>query len=233
MNWKTSAMTTGIGILAGGGARRMGGVDKAMLRIGEGTFLERILGEAAPQSDELLISVGSHEKNYPVPFPQIRDIFPDSGAIGGILSLLEACTSDRLFIIACDMPCFKGELISRVCSFVGNTEGIDVVVLTDSKGKRHPVCGLYRKSVRKTLRKMIEAGEYRITDAYARLRVRELPISETGFDDCALTNINTPESYRALCNNSLRLRKMPIALTALTAPIASNPEHPQPRAAKP
>jgi molybdopterin-guanine dinucleotide biosynthesis protein A len=202
MNWKSSETTTGIGILAGGGARRMGGIDKALLRIGKGTFLERIVEEAAPQSDELLISIGSREKNYPMPFPQIRDIFPASGVIGGILSLLEVCRSDRLFIIACDMPCFKGELVSRVCSFVGDAEEIDVAVLTDSQGRQHPTCGLYRRSVRKTLWEMAAAGEYRMMDAYAHLRVQELPVSAIGFDDRILTNINTPESYHALCGNS-------------------------------
>ncbi|MCE8441724.1 NTP transferase domain-containing protein, partial [Rhodovulum sulfidophilum] len=51
-------------ILAGGQGRRLGGVDKALLRLGGETLLERAVGRLGPQVERLALSANGPEAAY-------------------------------------------------------------------------------------------------------------------------------------------------------------------------
>jgi molybdopterin-guanine dinucleotide biosynthesis protein A len=186
----------GVGILAGGRGKRMGMIDKAMLRLGGRSFLERAVDEFARSGRELLISVGDRKVPYRLPFRQIEDRAKDRGAMGGILSLLGACESERLFIVPCDMPLLNRDLMKYVCDNAAATD--DAVIFRDGRGRAQPACGLYAKTAAKAFSRLAEGGNCSLKDALSHLRARILPLSESPFEDAILTNINTPDAYENL-----------------------------------
>ena len=73
-----------LGILAGGKATRMGGVDKSSIVLNGYTFMERIL-HSAGVFDRILIS---SNRQYALPFPVVSDFYADIGPMGS--SMIEA-----------------------------------------------------------------------------------------------------------------------------------------------
>ena len=49
-------------ILAGGLARRMGGGDKGLLRLGDTTLLQRVIDRLAPQVDAVALNANAHQE---------------------------------------------------------------------------------------------------------------------------------------------------------------------------
>ena len=75
-------------VLAGGLARRMGGGDKARVRIGGATILERVLARLKPQCPQIIINANGDPQRFasfglPVIADSVKD-FP--GPLAGILA---------------------------------------------------------------------------------------------------------------------------------------------------
>ena len=184
--------TGGAALFAGGRSRRMGR-DKALLPLKGALFLDRIMAELA-EFDEKLLSVGEADR-YAGAYPgwrHIPDSRPGCGPLGGLCAVLEACGSDALVVVTCDMPLYRAELGRWLCGRL--EEPWDAVVPAAPDGI-HPLCAVYRKRSLPALERCLREGERCLQSALKRLRVR--------YPDAAgrremLCNINTPEEYRDL-----------------------------------
>lgn len=177
-------------ILAGGRSRRMG-ENKAFLRLGKETFLERIRA-ALSCFDTVYLSVDSAEKYERTGFTLIEDLCPDAGPMGGIVSGLLSCPQPALFVAACDMP-FVDRGSVEVLLDAYKKEQKPVVAKT---GERiHPLFGIYPKSVLTGMLEMVERGEYRMMDFLERTDHAEVQI---GAGNRAAVNVNSREEYREL-----------------------------------
>ena len=73
-------------VLAGGSGTRLGGVDKALLRLGEQTLAERVLERLAPQVDRVAISANGEPARYAhLGLPVLADTVVGRGPLGGVL----------------------------------------------------------------------------------------------------------------------------------------------------
>src|ERR1700674_107635 len=108
-------------VLAGGQARRMGGVDKALVEVGGESLLMRTLDRARPQVKELVVNANGD----PARFRRFNlEIVPDRvhgflGPLAGILAGLEWIRENRpmarwLASFACDCPFFPADLVERL-----------------------------------------------------------------------------------------------------------------------
>ena len=187
------SMTAGA-ILAGGKARRFGGQDKARLIVEGRSIIERQVALLRTVTDEVFL-VG-HD---PVRFADIGlPVFPDrvsgAGAIGGILTALESTTSDRVLVIACDMPFLDGGLLRALLALAESGDGAWV---RTSRGPE-PLVACYRQQAHKQIREAIESGHLKAAELGARLTMRELTeqdIAAFGPVERLLANLNTPEDY--------------------------------------
>lgn len=182
----------GVGILAGGGSTRMGR-DKALLRYGGETLLERLARELS--GGELLISAahpGAYERfGYRVVYDERRGV----GPIEGIRRLLTEAESERLFLCAADMPLLRRELAEYVGEFVSSD--YDCCIVT-SGGRLQPLCGVYAKSALPVIEEQLAAGRYRLSDVLRRARTKYIPLEYTRFDARMLENVNTPRDFERL-----------------------------------
>jgi molybdopterin-guanine dinucleotide biosynthesis protein A len=176
-------------ILAGGEGRRMGGADKALLRLGGETLVRRAAGRLAPQVEDLAISANGD----PARLAGLGNaILPDEspmGPLSGILAALdraEALGASAVVSVAVDTPFFPEDLVPRlVLAAEGSPEG---VALASSGGQRHPTFGLWPVGLRHDLRDTLARGEARVT--YFADRHGAATAEFAG--GIAFLNVNTP-----------------------------------------
>ena len=181
-------------ILAGGASRRMGS-DKALLRLGGQTFVQRIAKELLRFSSKVNV-VGRTRDDLGLDLPTIPDIYEKWGALGGLHAALTACRTEWAAIVACDLPFVTAELVARL---FGLREGFDAVVPVQRDGIPQPLCAVYKAS--ECLGKaefLIKAGERRPAALLQSVRTRWVTFEELqDLRDAELffDNINSPEDY--------------------------------------
>jgi molybdopterin-guanine dinucleotide biosynthesis protein A len=182
-------------ILVGGASSRMGS-DKAQLRFGAQTGVERIAGNLQSLAQQVRI-VGSHDEFDASGFENVPDLLEHWGALGGIHSALKASRAKWIIVVACDFPLVTDALFARLWDFTG--ESFDAVVPIQADGRPQPLCAIYRRETCSTeLAKLIAAGEHTPRALLAQIRTRWVEFRElsdlTGAELFFL-NVNTPDDY--------------------------------------
>jgi molybdopterin-guanine dinucleotide biosynthesis protein A len=185
-------------ILAGGRARRLGGLDKSVLPVGERSVLDRQLGMLRALTPHILI-VGHDDPRYrEAGVPVVVDRIAGAGSLGGLYTALMAAPTQQIIVMACDMPFLTAPFLVHLAA---RGAGVDAAIPRDERGW-HPLSAAWARSAAPQLRARIDAGSLRIVDAIAELDVREIgPAELAPFDPDSrlLVNINTPDDYaRAL-----------------------------------
>jgi molybdopterin-guanine dinucleotide biosynthesis protein A len=100
-------------ILAGGRARRMGGVAKPLLAVGGVTILDRLLAALAPHAGEIAIAVADPSQ-APPGLRAIVDHAPGNGPLAGIAAARAALAAPWMIAIAGDMPYVTSDVIAAL-----------------------------------------------------------------------------------------------------------------------
>lgn len=196
------------GILAGGKSSRMG-ENKAFLMWEGQTLLEHLakLLAAEPEMDELLVSVAAPEEYQDLKgqwqeqtrLALVEDVRKGYGPLEGLYQLLAHGKHEWLFVAATDMPLVCPELIRQLQK--QPREDVQAVI-PRSKGRIHPLCGLYHKSALPVLEGLICRQEHRVRRLLEELSVRYVDLELLGMEASVLENVNTPEEYeRAVRRN--------------------------------
>ena len=182
-------------ILVGGASSRMG-TDKALLKLGGQSFVERIHTALSYITAKTSL-VGDFETQGLWPeLPTVPDVHVKWGALGGLHAALAACRAEWAAVAACDLPFVTGELFVRLAAL---RENFDAVVPVQADGRWQPLCALYRASAtRLRAAHLIAEGERRPRALLKMLRTRQVAfeeLSDLQGADRFFTNINTPEDY--------------------------------------
>jgi len=147
-------------VLAGGLARRMGGGDKARIRIGGATILERVLSCLAPQCSRVIINANGDPARFAdTGLDVVADDVPDfAGPLAGILAGLDwaarhAPGSKWLASVPGDCPFLPTNLVARLHE--ARIEAGTPLACARSGEWRHPVVGLWPVVLRDDLRKAL------------------------------------------------------------------------------
>lgn len=180
-------------ILAGGRASRMGGADKARLRIGSERILDRQLAALSGVADDIRL-VGGSTRREASGVRVIADAIPQAGPLGGIYTALLDARHDRVLVLACDLPFVTRDLLSRLAT--AGDEHDDAVIPRSARGLE-PLCAWYHRRAAGAIRTQIEHGALSVHTLVDVLRVREIgPEALAPFaGDEAFENINTPHDY--------------------------------------
>ncbi len=189
-------------ILAGGKNVRMGGRNKAFLKIGDKTFIEHQIERLKRVFKEVIISARIPDLYSHLNLPTVTDIIPDKGPLGGIYSGLIKASSFFSFVIACDMPFVNVELIEylkeQTLVGAGLPRPYDVVVPQSERGLE-PLHAFYSKNCIELIRKQLDSDALKIADFLSRVKVRVVTLEEVKHIENvynALVNLNTEEDYR-------------------------------------
>src|SRR4051812_20120762 len=120
MGTATNPSTLGL-VLAGGLARRMGGGDKALLRIGGATILDRVLERLRPQCSGIILNANGDPGRFAATgLPVVADDVPGfAGPLAGILAGLDWAAVHAPGIawigsVPGDCPFLPGDLLQRL-----------------------------------------------------------------------------------------------------------------------
>ena len=183
-------------ILAGGHARRLGGLNKAglILQPGGASVLDRQLARLRRVVDRTIIIANDAERFPGAGVPVIHDLVPDSGALGALYTAVHAAGTDWTLVIACDMPFISERLLAHLVS-VGRS--VDIAIPCTARGYE-PLCATYSRRCAGELRRLIDQRQFRLSDV-ARipgLRVHEVGREELetfGPEEVLFFNLNTPD----------------------------------------
>lgn len=182
-------MKIGCAVLAGGKSSRMG-TDKALLELDGKNFIKRLCDEF-DCFEEKIIARGNRSELEVTSWKIISDIYQERGPIGGLHAVLSACSSEAMFCFSCDMPFLQISLVEELCRHM--KKDVDAVIAVTADGRKHPLCGIYRKSVLLVLEEQILNGNNRMMAALQKIQVEYVCIDFQNSQQ--LKNINTPEEY--------------------------------------
>jgi molybdenum cofactor guanylyltransferase len=183
-------------VLAGGLARRMGGGDKARIRIGDRTILERVLARIAPQCACVILNANGDPARFAdTGLPVVADSVPDfAGPLAGILAGLDWAAVNRHEIadvvsVPGDCPFLPPDLVAGL--WRARRAARTPLACARSGEWRHPVVGLWPVALRDDLRAaLIEQQLHKIEIWTARHGVAIAEWPTTPFDP--FFNVNTP-----------------------------------------
>ncbi len=185
---------TGV-ILAGGRGRRMGGVDKGLVKLAGRPLIEWVLDALAPQVGALLINANRHREIYAgYGVPVIADADAElNGPLAGMLSALRAARTDWILTVPCDGPLLPPDLASRLIAALASD---DASLATVTERERiHPVYALMPVSLEPELSADLAAGTRKVADWVAR---RGPALADFGDRPQAFSNINSAEDVARL-----------------------------------
>ena len=180
-------------VLAGGQSARMGR-DKALLRLGGQTLLERALASAHRIAPRVAI-LGSREK-YAAPGERIiEDEFPGCGPLAGIHAALGTGETDLNVILSVDMPFvplkFSTYLLERARS-----RPTALVTVPRIGGIVQGTCIACRRSFRIVCENQLKLGLCKVEDSIRLANpqyIEEQEIRARGIGPDVFRNLNTPE----------------------------------------
>ncbi len=158
-------------VLAGGLARRMGGGDKARIRIGGRTILSRVLTCLKPQCTRLVINANGDPSRFAdTGLAVVADSVPDfAGPLAGILAGLDwgaahAPASKWMVSVPGDCPFLPKNLVGQLHEA---REAAGAALAAARSGEwRHPVVALWPVALREDLRRALIAEDLRKIESW-------------------------------------------------------------------
>ncbi|MGA7431170.1 MAG: molybdenum cofactor guanylyltransferase MobA [Xanthobacteraceae bacterium] len=184
-------------VLAGGLARRMGGGDKARIRISGTTILSRVLTHLKLQCGRIIINANGDPARFAdTGLPVVADSVPDfAGPLAGILAGLDWAAAhapeiDWLLSVPGDCPFLPRNLLERLHQ--ARLAASTPLACARSGEWRHPVVALWSVALREDLRRALtEENLHKIEIWTGRhgIAIADWPAEPVD----PFFNVNTPE----------------------------------------
>jgi molybdopterin-guanine dinucleotide biosynthesis protein A len=182
-------------ILAGGASSRMG-ADKAHLRLGGRTLVERAAAALGGVAGRVSV-VSSKPDAAAFGLPVVGDLLGGRGALGGLHAALAHASAEWAAILSCDLPFVTRALFERLASRRG--QDADAVAPLQPDGRPQPLCALYlRAACLPVTEELLRAGELRPRALLARVHTRWVSFAEVEDLENSghfFRNVNTPEDF--------------------------------------
>ena len=184
-------------ILAGGQATRMGGGDKGLLRLGQGTLLSSVIDRLEPQVAGLALNANGDATRFAnLGLPVLPDSIEGfAGPLAGVLAGLDWAAeqgAEMIVTAAADTPFFPCDLVPRLLLAADSmAHPLALAATPDVKRgtARHPTFGLWPVALRDDLRAAMQDGLRKVVLWTEKHDGREALFP----DEAAFFNVNTPE----------------------------------------
>lgn len=179
-------------ILAGGRNSRMGGRDKAFLRVDGETVFARTLAVLRRCFGQVLVVSNAPDKYRGYAVEVTRDELVGLGPLGGLHAALGRLPTPYAFVTACDMPFLREEPIRYLVSRLRDQDAI--VPCWD--GDIEPLHALYAARLHPRIATAAARGARALRDFLPQIAVDYVPQSAmegvVGAEE-SFRNVNTPE----------------------------------------
>lgn len=214
----TSTERFSIAILAGGQSRRMGR-DKALLPWGERLMIDQMISIArgVPESAETLI-IGDKPAYHGRGARVIADRFPGAGPLGGIATALAVAGTDRVFVLAIDMPLASPALISAIGSHQADADAVVPEAPDPSTGaiRLQVLHAIYHRRCLEPAQKCLCQNERRVQALLDVVTVERVGTEWLRAWDPELRsfeNLNDPDEYARARHSRRRLKEVGVSVS--------------------
>ncbi len=177
-------------ILAGGASKRMGR-DKANVLLGELTLLQHVSAAMQRVFPGVIVSVREHRPE--VDLPQVCDEPGVEGPLAGVLAALAQVKTPWVFIVACDMPFVRPDLIESLALYRAGHQAVVPVI----QGHAQPMAAFYAREVLTVIHThLASGGKNSLRAVFAQLSIRYVDATELAQIDPALRSfldLDTPQ----------------------------------------
>ncbi|WP_454320982.1 NTP transferase domain-containing protein [Streptomyces phaeoluteigriseus] len=129
-------------VLAGGGARRLGGADKPGVRVGGRALLDRVLGACVDARTTVVVA---EPRTTARPVRWAREDPPGAGPVAALGAGLCRVTADTVVVLSADLPFLGADTVRRLLAALDG-QGAEGALLTDADGRDQPLVAAYRTS---------------------------------------------------------------------------------------
>ncbi|MEV1081678.1 NTP transferase domain-containing protein [Streptomyces sp. NPDC050211] len=127
-------------VLAGGAARRLGGVDKPGVRVGGRALLDRVLTACAGARSTVVVA---DPRPTARPVTWAREDPPGGGPLAALDAGLRHTTAPYVVVLSADLPFLDERTVGRLLATLWDGPA-DGAVLTDPDGRDQPLVAAYR-----------------------------------------------------------------------------------------
>jgi molybdopterin-guanine dinucleotide biosynthesis protein A len=175
-------MTFDAVVLAGGDARRLGGLDKSAIEVGGLSLLDRAL-DAVTGAREVIVVGPRRPTSSTVRWTS--EVPKGGGPLRATIAGLEHVTCDTVVVLAVDYPFVTLEIVAELIRAAGGHDG---AALQDERGFMHYVVGAYQMNA---LRSAVDSKPPR--DESMRSLFGTLDVVAVRANRAAAFDIDTPE----------------------------------------
>lgn len=181
-------------ILGGGAGKRLGRVRKSQIKIGGETIIEKQVRKLSSLFEGILYVTSPLEKDVEVPrgVRKVFDLEPGEGPLMGLITGLKSTLAQGVFLLACDMPFVKHDLVKAILSYA--QKGYEVVTPLLDKGPE-PLFSFYSKKVLPLAEEAYKKGERKLISFFPSVKLYYFKKSEVKSIDpemISFFNINKP-----------------------------------------
>jgi molybdopterin-guanine dinucleotide biosynthesis protein A len=187
-------------ILAGGLARRMGGGDKALLRLGGETLLARVIARLKPQVGEIVLNANGDPARFAeFGLPVVADTVAGfAGPLAGVLAGMRWAAArghTHVASAAGDTPFFPADLVARLVE-AARSGGQPIAMAATNDPERglseHPTFGLWPVVLADNLEQALTVGNMRKVIVWTSRHGCARAVFDAGAE-FPFFNVNTPE----------------------------------------
>jgi molybdopterin-guanine dinucleotide biosynthesis protein A len=181
-------------ILSGGLNTRMGGRNKAFLKVGGKFILDRIIETLAPFFKEILLVTRQPKLYHQSALKIVEDIYESRSSLTGIHAGLYYAEAEFAFVVPCDAPFLHPGVIKAILDEI--EPDTDVVVPVSGQYYQ-PLCAVYSKRCLPYIERQLDVGNFKIFDFYEHINMKTISCSSFLAKDPELRtflNINTPDA---------------------------------------
>lgn len=176
-------------VLAGGRARRMGGIDKGLVELAGRPMIAHVLAALEPQVGRILINANRNLDRYasfghPVVVDEVQGYL---GPLAGVLSGLRSATTELLLTAPCDSPLLAPDLAT--CLLAALEQDCAEIAVADDGERLQPTFLLLRCELTASLERFLAAGGRKI-DAW--LEQHRLARADLRHRRESFVNVNDP-----------------------------------------
>jgi molybdopterin-guanine dinucleotide biosynthesis protein A len=167
-------------VLAGGAARRMGGVAKPLLRVGGRPMLARVLDATAAARRRIVVGPPELGPALPAGVLRVQEEPPGGGPVAAIAVAVPMLPADgsHVAVISGDLPFLTPAVLSGLAQRLADAGDADLAVLLDESGARQWLCSMWRRSaLERRLAAIGAADGARVRDLVGDAEVRDMVIA--------------------------------------------------------
>ncbi|MBA4317543.1 MAG: hypothetical protein C0412_04005 [Flavobacterium sp.] len=138
-------------ILCGGKSTRFG-TDKALVELNGKKIVEIIADELKKVFSKIVLVTPDAPKYEFLKMECINDVYTGCGPLAGIHTALKHSETEKIFVISCDMPLMKADIIKYIAEYQTDKK----IIIPKAGDKKQYLCAVYNKNMLPEVEKLLE-----------------------------------------------------------------------------